>query len=333
MKKIVVSLVMILSFGCVSNTAYGIVNDPIGTTEKKILTELEKSSNEATTFENVEIDLKENELVIQATTQIDEETREIEIVQKLEEDLVNSNGMKVAEKDEDGTSNYSLYFGTLEQKEKLDTAIEEEKILLEEIEQGKYSEEELKEIELPTKKIMEDESTHITTEEQFVNTPIVVTDENSHEQREILPEDGVASGFVIGPGIRIAIPVAQQLIKMFFAAVVGGLLGLALTIFARNANYRQFYEHYRAVRTGRVGIVVYSGMNLNTAVNYMKLRGDLWSTTPSGAYQVARLAGGLRGGKFQAPVADRAHGPGNFPHYHTWNRSGGHSFYGVASNK
>ena len=71
----------------------------------------------------------------------------------------------------------------------------------------------------------------------------------------------------------------------------------------------------------------------NTAVNYMKLRGDLWSTTSTGAYKVARLAGGLRGGKFQPPIADRAHGAGNFAHYHTWNRSGGHSFYGVASNK
>jgi hypothetical protein len=333
MKKIVVSLLMILSCGCISNTAYAITNDPISTTENKILTELEKSSNEATTFENVEIDLEESELIIEAKTRIDDETREIEIVQDFQEDSINSSGMKVSEKNEEETNNYSLFFGTMEQKERLEKAIEEEKKLLEEIEQGKYSEEELQKIELPTKSIMEDKSTHITTEEQFADTAIVVTDENTLEQREILPEDGVASGFALGPGIRIAIPVARELIKMLFAAVVGGLLGIALTIFSRNANYRQFYEHYRAVRTGRVGIVVYSGMNLNTSVNYMKLRGDLWSTTSTGAYKVARLAGGLRGGKFQPPIADRAHGPGNFAHYHTWNRSGGHSFYGVASNK
>lgn len=146
MKKIVVSLLMILSCGFISNTAYAITNDPISTTENKILTELEKSSNEATTFENVEIDLEESELIIQAKTQVDDETREIEIVQEFQEDSINSSGMKVSEKNGEETNNYSLYFGTLEQKERLEKAIKEEKQLLEEVEQGKYSEEELQKL-------------------------------------------------------------------------------------------------------------------------------------------------------------------------------------------
>lgn len=264
------------------------------------------AANDATTFENVEIDLKEGELVIQAKTQIDNEIKEIEIMQEFQEESISSNGMQVSETSEGKTDNYSLYFGTLERKDKLNNAIAEERDLLEEIELGVYSEEELQKMGLPAKKIFEDESTYITTEEQFAETAIVVTNENTEEEREILLEDGEASGFVIGPG-------------------------MVLTIFSRNANYRQFYEHYRAVRTGRVGIVVYSGMTLNTTVNYRKLRGDLWSTAATGAYQVARLAGGLRGGKFQPPIFERKINRGNFPHYHTWNRLGGHSFFGVAS--
>ncbi|MBO0471050.1 hypothetical protein JZO66_10885 [Enterococcus sp. DIV0242_7C1] len=331
MKKSVVSLLLVLVCGWISNTAYAVTNDPVANIEKKILTELEKSSDESTTFENVDIDLKESELTINAIKQIDDDIEKIEIKQEFQEEVISSDGLQITESTEEGTKEFSIYFGTLEQKNELDKAIAEEKIIMSDIESGKYSEEEIQKIELPTKKIFENEKNHITTEEQLAETPIVVTDEQTQEKKEIAPEDGIASGFAIGPGIRIAVPVARQLIKIFFAAIVGGLLGLALTIFSVNSNYRQFYDHYRAVRTGRVGIVVYSGMNLNTAVTFMKLNGDLWSTSSTDAFKVARLAGGLRGGKFQQPILEKKIKPGNFPHYHTWNRKGGHSFFGVAA--
>ncbi|GGC76301.1 hypothetical protein [Enterococcus wangshanyuanii] len=152
-EKSVVSLLLVLVCGWISNTAYAVTNDPVANIEKKILTELEKSSDESTTFENVDIDLKESELTINAIKQIDDDIEKIEIKQEFQEELISSDGLQITESNEEGTKEFSIYFGTLEQKNELDKAIAEEKIIMSDIESGKYSEE-IQKIELPTKKYL-----------------------------------------------------------------------------------------------------------------------------------------------------------------------------------
>lgn len=214
----------------------------------------------------------------------------------------------------------------------LKQAMAEEERLLQDIEDGKYTDEELEKIELPTDKIFNNKQNQVTTAEELAETPIVMTDLATNSEREIDPSDGVASyAWAIPVGIYITRQVATQLLKRVFAAVIGGVLGAALTLISVNVNYRKYYEHYRVVRTGKVGLVVLGGMNLNTAVNYLKIRGDVWSISQPLAWRVAYFAGTPRGGKFQQPTkAERHGGPGNFYHHHTWNRAGGHSFYGTA---
>lgn len=333
MKKITLSLLIILIAGTISNVSYATTFDAQEEVENKIQQELEKVSNEGTSFENVEIDFENEEIKIEAEVENDGETHNVEITNDFsEEQAVATDSLTVKEASNGEENEYSIYFGTVEEKHQLEQAMAEEERLLQDIEDGKYTDEELEKIELPTEKIFNNKQNQITTAEELAETPIVMTDLATNSEREIDPSDGVASyAWAIPVGIYITRQVATQLLKMAFAAVIGGLLGAALTLISVNVNYRKYYEHYRVVRTGKVGLVVLGGMNLNTAVNYLKIRGDVWSISQPLAWRVAYFAGTPRGGKLQQPTkAERHGGPGNFYHHHTWNRAGGHSFYGTA---
>lgn len=332
LKKLVLGLTMVVLSGVISNVSYAISSDPVAEVENGIKRELEGIESAGVDFEDVTIDLESDEVTIDAEARFDGEIINVEITSNISEK--NIDGLSVKETIEGEESEYSLYFGTLEQKQQLEQAISEESLLLKDIENGKYSEEELENIELPTDKIFKDEGNHITTEEELENTPIVVTNLQTSEDTEIMPGDGIASNsYAIPVGIYITKQVATQLLKIFFAAVVGGILGIALTLVSFDAKYRRYYEHYRVVRAGRVGLVALGGMNLNTAVSYLKIGGDVWSTAQPLAWKVAYFAGARRGGKFQQPTRPEYHGAGNFWHHHTWNRVGGHSFYGVAARR
>lgn len=333
MKKIVTALLMVLLTGTISNVSYASNLDTKTELENKIQRELEKKSDQNVSFEDVEIDFQKEKIKIEAEVQEDTEIRSVQIVSEFsEEQKSNSDSLVVKEILEDEKTEYSIYFGTIEQKQQLDDAMEEEELLLKDIEKGVFTEEELKNIELPTEKIYNNEKYHINSVEELKNVPIVITNLVTNEEKEIHPSDGVASAaWAIPVGIYITQHVASQLLLIGFAVIVGGLIGFALTIISVNPRYRKYYDHYRVVRAGKVGLTVLNGMNLNTATNYMKAGGDVWSTSQPLAWKIAYYAGKPKGGRLQQPTKVERHGSGNFWHYHTWNRAGGHSFYGTAS--
>lgn len=333
MKKITVGLLMVLLAGTISNVSYATTFDAQAEVENQIQQELEKNSNDGTSIGKVEIDFENEEIKIEAEVEDDREVHNVEIINDFSDEQSSStDSLTIKETFEGEENEYSIYFGTVEQKHQLEQAMAEEEKLLQDIENGKYTKEEVEKFELPTNKIFNDEQNQITTEEELAETPIVMTDLDTKDEQEIDPGDGVASyAWAIPVGIYITRQVATQLLKLAFAAIVGGLLGAALTLISVNVNYRKYYNHYRVVRAGKVGLVVLGGMNLNTAVNYLKVRGDVWSISQPLAWKIAYFAGTPRGGKLQQPTKAERHGAGNFWHHHTWNRVGGHSFYGTAS--
>ncbi len=89
------------------------------------------------------------------------------------------------------------------------------------------------------------------------------------------------------------------------------------------------YNHYMAViRKGNL----YIGTNISnpTAISRLESGGDVWLKTPNLAAIVAREAGGGR-----PPTPSENHFQSGsrtelyYSDYHTYNRTGGHSFYGT----
>lgn len=92
----------------------------------------------------------------------------------------------------------------------------------------------------------------------------------------------------------------------------------------RNKNY----DHYAAYLKTKEGVYIGNPISLSEAISRLNGKdfetNNVWLKTSGLAKKVAKEAGGGR-----EPVFDSPHGsyPKFLPHFHKWNRSGGHSFY------
>ena len=268
--------------------------------------------------------------------------------------------------DTNETHNYSLFFGDLEQKEKMEQAESEDNILLSEINEN-ISDNLIKELEnenqfiddndesditfnndedtnkiyedeivLETEKIIQNNDLVIDTIEKLENSPIVVTDLDNDEEILVNPDDGIASfaWVAIPVGIAITKGAIWGLIKYGSAIIIGWSLGILLSKLSTNSNLRKKqYHHYKIVK---VSNKLYStgGISQKSAISRMAANADVWSDTKARAKTVASSASLSKKGKKTPIGPERDYGKkGYYRHYHTnpRNKSKGHSFYGGPS--
>lgn len=141
---------------------------------------------------------------------------------------------------------------------------------------------------------------------------------------------GVSSSFCAlfkGEQCLALFAIGEALLSHLIAASAAVVIaGVTYTVASKVASKlrNKSYDHYAAViRKGDVYIG--NPISYSAAVARMKSGGDVWSKSYSLAAKVARGAGNGR-----TPVGPERHGngkPGYYWHFHTYNRSGGHSFY------
>ncbi|PLR78720.1 hypothetical protein CU633_03980 [Bacillus sp. V3-13] len=133
--------------------------------------------------------------------------------------------------------------------------------------------------------------------------------------------------FLVPIGVVIGEALLAHLISIGLAIVIGGVTyTLASEIASKLKNKN--YDHYAAYLNTSKGVYIGDPISFSTAV--ARLNGstfssnNVWSKNGTLAKKVAQSAGGGR-----TPVFDGPHGtyPKFLPHFHKWNRSGGHSFY------
>lgn len=257
---------------------------------------------------------------------------------------------------EEGSQEYSLFFGTIEQKEIYDEAIQKyealiesiseklEEIPVEALSETEIGDENVIEVEesdelnqiksnsLETEKIIESGELVLSSAEELEKSPIVVTDLDTNESFEVNQTDGVASfAFAIPAGIALTTVVAKSLLATGASLIVGGGLVLSLERISTNSKTRNNkFNHFKVLRLNNK---LYSsgGVSQKTAVARMMVGADVWSNSQSGAKTVASSTSLHLGGK-KTPIGPERdkNKSGYYRHYHTNPRkkSGGHSFYG-----
>lgn len=163
------------------------------------------------------------------------------------------------------------------------------------------------------------------TNEEIIAT---FTDVETNETYNLNTNEVQAAFTFLAPLVLV---IGENLLAHLIAA--GLALTIASVIFVPYAevsdkNRNDKYDHYAAYLDTSKGVFIGNPISLEVATE--RLRGtnvkenNVWSKTSALAKKVALEAGGGR-----TPVIDTAHGsyPKFLPHYHTWNRSGGHSFY------
>lgn len=310
-------------------------------------------------IENVEFSILNQEIEIQAKS----EDENISINFDLNSDSAlnfseNTLSMTIESEEED-SQQYSLFFGTLEQKEKYDKAIQKDEILIESISENLgeiYDEvltedeigednvqvvshfEELNSIDsyaLETEKMIESGELVISSVQELEDTPIVVTDLNTGEVFEVDQTDGVASLiFAIPAGIAITTVLGKTLIASKVALIVGGSIVISLAMLSTSTKIRnKKYSHYKVLKVNNK-LFSGGGISQKAAVSRMILNMDVWSTSQSGAKTVASTASLNLGGNKNPIGPERDNNKaGYYRHYHTNPRksSKGHSFYGGPS--
>ena len=154
------------------------------------------------------------------------------------------------------------------------------------------------------------------------------TDMNTGEKYEINTNELHASfAFLIPIAVVVGEALLEHLIAMGLAFVIAGVtytLASEIVPTLRNKNY----DHYAAYLKTKEGVYIGNPISLSEAISRLNGKdfetNNVWSKTSGLAKKVAKEAGGGR-----EPVFDSPHGsyPKFLPHFHKWNRSGGHSFY------
>jgi hypothetical protein len=152
----------------------------------------------------------------------------------------------------------------------------------------------------------------------------VFKDTETNEEFVVNSNEAHASMAFLAPiGVVIGEALLSHLIAASAAVVIAGVTYTVASKVASKLRNKS-YDHYAAViRKGDVYIG--NPISYSAAVARMKSGGDVWSKSYSLAAKVARGAGNGR-----TPVGPERHGngkPGYYWHFHTYNRSGGHSFY------
>ena len=257
---------------------------------------------------------------------------------------------------EEDSQEYSLFFGTIDQKELYDNAIQKDEALLEsisaqleetpvevlsEIELGANNiqevddSSELNQIEsnlLESEKLIESGELVLSSVEELEDSSVVVTNLKTNESFEVNQTDGVATfAFAIPAGIAITTAVGKTLIAAGAAIIVGGGIALSLDKISTNSKTRNNnFNHFKVLR---VNSKLYStgGVSQKSAIARMMLGADVWSNSQSGAKTVASSTSLNLGGS-KTPIGPERdkNKSGYYRHYHTNPRkkSGGHSFYG-----
>lgn len=309
--------------------------------------------------ENVEFSILNQEIDIQAKSNNENISINFDLNSDSALNLSESSLSMTIESEEEDLQQYSLFFGTLEQKVNYDKAIQKDEMLIESISENLgeiYDEvltedeigednvqevnhfEELNSIDsyvLETEKMIESGELVISSVQELEDSPIVVTDLNTGEVFEVDQTDGVASLiFAIPAGIAITTVLGKTLISTGVALVVGGSIVINLAKVSTDARIRnKKYNHYKVLKFNNK---LYSGGGISqkAAVSRMALGIDVWSTSQSGAKTVASTASLNLGGS-KTPIGPERDNnkAGYYRHYHTNPRknSKGHSFYGGPS--
>lgn len=154
------------------------------------------------------------------------------------------------------------------------------------------------------------------------NFKAVFTDIKTNEKFHVNSNEAHASivfllpiAGIIGQGL------VSHLIAIGAAIVIAGSTYVAVSKVASQLKRKQ-PEHYAAtIRRG--DLYVGGSLSYSSAVSRLKGGSDIWSKNSNLAFKVAQGAG-----KGKRPTNYERHGQqGYYWHYHTWNRSGGHSFF------
>lgn len=318
--------------------------------------------------EKLSSDVTVNSAEVQAT--VDGDNINIEVtdgdkkaVVDIDGEMSNLNTMddniQVSVETNDEAADYSVSFGSLEEKKKMDQAIATDNNLLEQIEkeipeenqiinsvtddelvETEVSEDntandmEYSEIQLATESVI-NEMPIITTEEELAESDVVLTNLNTGEESSFSVSDGMPSAIPLIAGFAIAVSggAAASLIKMGAAIVIGGALGFVVS-HTKNKSKRKNYSHY-AAKMAKGKLVAYKGLSYSAAASRLRSGGEIWSTSKSNALKVSKGASPLK--KSTGSELHRKKGQWRFHHFHPAIRKvhgkykyrGTHSFYGT----
>lgn len=137
--------------------------------------------------------------------------------------------------------------------------------------------------------------------------------------------------FLVPIGVVIGEWLLAQLIAAATAVTIGGIVYTVATEVAETLK-KEKYNHYAAkIMQGKIwlGPALSLDQAVSRFIGFDIYNRDVWSTKFNYAWQVAYEAGGKK-----TPVGpETSNGSDDegiyWPHYHTWNRVGGHSFYNL----
>lgn len=298
--------------------------------------------------DNINIDVVDGEK--KAHVEIDGEMSNLNSIEENIQVSVEAEGESTA---------YSVSFGTIDDKKRMDQAIASDDLLLKQIEQQipeenqvvsaitndelaetEISEEntvedmEYPEVQLATEDVIDDMPI-ITTEEELAESDVVLTNLDTGEETSFSVSDGMPSAIPLIAGFAIAVSggAAASLIKMGAAIVIGGALGFVVS-HAKNKSKRKNYSHY-AAKMAKGKLVAYKGLSYSAAASRLRSGGEIWSSSKANALKVSKGASPLK--KSTGSELHRKRGQWRFHHFHPAIRKvhgkykyrGTHSFYGT----
>lgn len=354
----VLSASILISFS-ISTSTNAATNTNTIISEEKVLENALKESLATDNVKNLEVETEETSIDISA--EIDNSKIDLNIEFDNDSDISSLNESNITFSE---TSNiteeqtdYSVFYGTLEDKKAYEEYLENEKqsLYLDEDEKKELTDEmlsnpdyfdettsTLEDIEITeeeaaneTSNSIEENLNYITTVEELNNSTVVLTNLETKEVQEIASTDGVASWvFLIPAGITLSQTAMAHLIAAGSAVVIGSTAALALSKLSSSSSNRKNYDHFKVVK---VNNKLYStgGMKMDAAAKRMSTNGDVWSISQGKAKTVAQTASKKAGGTYSVIGAEtHAQGrKGYYSHYHTNPRkvSSGHSFFGTES--
>lgn len=134
--------------------------------------------------------------------------------------------------------------------------------------------------------------------------------------------------FSVSIGVVIGSALLDALIAATATVLIAGITYTLITEVVSTLKNNRDYTHYKAAiryspKLKRYDLFVGNAISFTKAVSRLKGGNDVWSKTAAAAGNVARTAG-----NGNEAIRDNPHGGvGYYPHYHIYDRSGGHSFY------
>lgn len=358
-KRIVFGIVTVLVLSVVTPSASMVVYAEDNSLENRIENEIKENliSDVSVDSPEVNADLDGDTVIVEVTDGDRKATLEVDgdmsNLSSVEENI------QVAVETAEESADYSISFSSIEDKQKMDHAIESDEVMLSEIEkqipdenqivneissdeliETESSEEnaqndvEYPEMQLATENVI-DSMPVITTEEELAESDIVLTDLETGEGTSFSVSDGMPSAIplIAGFAISVAGGLAASLIKTGAAIVVGGVLGFVVSN-AKNKSKRKNYAHY-AAKMAKGKLVAYKGLSYSAASSRLRSGGEIWSSSKANALKVTKGASPLK--KSTGSELHRKRGQWRFHHFHPAIRKvhgkykyrGTHSFYGT----